>query len=645
MSYLKDREIWLSNVPTDNPPAGYVWVFIQNGVFVVRDSNGLDKIMATTTGTVTNATSASYVEYSNVASKPALISGSSQVSYTGLSHIPVGIVSGSAQVTYSGLTGIPSGIVSGSAQIVGYNVFATTGSNGFNGSQSITGSLTVTGQVVAQTLNVQQVTSSIVYSSGSNIFGNTLANTQQFTGSVSITGSLNTSIAAFGSAASLYLVSDGGVIKSRTAAQTLSDIAALPLAGGTLTGALNGTSAAFIKSDNSTTAIGSFAANNLSQQTEIWYGGVRMGGTNANVDLNLEPKGTGILAVASAANFSNRLNVTKADATSIIVANYDVNNRMEMSANGLNLVGGNPFYIKQAGGSNQFTITTTGNVGIGTDSPNDLMEIKSSTANQANYRLYNTFNDGAHSFGINWFRNYDSATNSQGAFINYARTGGSSGDLAFGTGTVSSGIIERMRITSGGDVLVNESAVSSQAEKFAVTATNLAAMFKTTGGAANNWAANFWNNATSGNNIFIEFGTETTYTGRGSIDYNRAGGLVRYNTTSDANLKNLIGDSDKQKSVDLLNSTKIREYSWKNDELNKPQIGVIAQELYETYKGAVSVGSDDELLGTEDYKPWSVDKTAFTFHLIAGFQEHERIIKEQQTLIESLKSRIEILEQ
>jgi hypothetical protein len=83
-----------------------------------------------------------------------------------------------------------NGVVSGSSQIVEYNVFATTGSNQFDGSQAITGSLTVTGQVVAQTLNVQQVTSSIVYSSGSNIFGNDLGNTQQFTGSVSVTGSL-----------------------------------------------------------------------------------------------------------------------------------------------------------------------------------------------------------------------------------------------------------------------------------------------------------------------------------------------------------------------------------------------------------------------------------------------------------------------
>ena len=148
-------------------------------------------VLGSITGAITgSATSASYVEYSNVANKPTLVSGSSQVTYSGLTGIPSGIVSGSSQVTYSGLTGVPAGIVSGSAQVTGFGIFATTGSNGFNGSQSITGSLTVTGQVVAQTLNVQQVTSSIVYSSGSNIFGNTLGNTQQFTGSVSVTGSL-----------------------------------------------------------------------------------------------------------------------------------------------------------------------------------------------------------------------------------------------------------------------------------------------------------------------------------------------------------------------------------------------------------------------------------------------------------------------
>ena len=48
----------------------------------------------------------------------------------------------------------------------------------------------VGGTLTAQTLIVQTVSSSIIYSSGSNTFGNSLANNQIFTGSVSITGSL-----------------------------------------------------------------------------------------------------------------------------------------------------------------------------------------------------------------------------------------------------------------------------------------------------------------------------------------------------------------------------------------------------------------------------------------------------------------------
>jgi hypothetical protein len=79
--------------------------------------------------------------------------------------------------------------------------YATTGSNIFVGNQTITGSIfgtgsltingciTATGQIVAQTINVQQVTSSIVYSCGSNVFGCSISNTQQFTGSLQVSGS------------------------------------------------------------------------------------------------------------------------------------------------------------------------------------------------------------------------------------------------------------------------------------------------------------------------------------------------------------------------------------------------------------------------------------------------------------------------
>jgi hypothetical protein len=55
---------------------------------------------------------------------------------------------------------------------------------------SYSDSFKVGGTLTAQTLIVQTVSSSIIYSSGSNTFGNSLANNQIFTGSVSITGSL-----------------------------------------------------------------------------------------------------------------------------------------------------------------------------------------------------------------------------------------------------------------------------------------------------------------------------------------------------------------------------------------------------------------------------------------------------------------------
>ncbi len=169
-------------------PSGTIKYYTQNSDLSVYATTGSNQFSGsqTVTGSLTvtggitgSVTTASYVEYTGVANKPTLVSGSSQV-------------------TYSGLTGVPAGIVSSSAQVGEYGVFATTGSNQFDGSQAITGSLTVTGQVVAQTLNVQQVTSSIVYSSGSNIFGNTLGNTQQFTGSVSVTGSLTSNGALTG---------------------------------------------------------------------------------------------------------------------------------------------------------------------------------------------------------------------------------------------------------------------------------------------------------------------------------------------------------------------------------------------------------------------------------------------------------------
>ena len=110
-----------------------------------------------------SAATASYVEYTNVANKPTLVSGSSQVTYSGLTGIPSGIVSGSSQVTYSGLTGIPAGIVSGSAQVTALGFASTGSSNTFQANQIITGSLFITQNlVVGGSSSIQYINSSVL---------------------------------------------------------------------------------------------------------------------------------------------------------------------------------------------------------------------------------------------------------------------------------------------------------------------------------------------------------------------------------------------------------------------------------------------------------------------------------------------------
>jgi hypothetical protein len=64
------------------------------------------------------------------------------------------------------------------------------GNTQITGSLNVSGSITTTGTITAQTLVVQTITSSIEYSSGSNIFGSQITNTQTFTGSVLVTGSI-----------------------------------------------------------------------------------------------------------------------------------------------------------------------------------------------------------------------------------------------------------------------------------------------------------------------------------------------------------------------------------------------------------------------------------------------------------------------
>ena len=97
-------------------------------------------------------------------------------------------LSGSLVITGS-ITTTGGITISGSILSASYSDTASF-SNNFRVLGNLTASTAlVTGTLTAQTLVVQTITASVEYSSGSNVFGNSLANTQTFTGSVFVTGS------------------------------------------------------------------------------------------------------------------------------------------------------------------------------------------------------------------------------------------------------------------------------------------------------------------------------------------------------------------------------------------------------------------------------------------------------------------------
>ena len=96
-----------------------------------------------------------------------------------------GVVSGSSQIigVLTSLNSVSSSLISKTGS------YATTGSNTFVGAQTFNNDITVLGAVNARQFNIGIISSSIMYTSGSNKFGDTGDDTHQFTGSVQVTGS------------------------------------------------------------------------------------------------------------------------------------------------------------------------------------------------------------------------------------------------------------------------------------------------------------------------------------------------------------------------------------------------------------------------------------------------------------------------
>jgi hypothetical protein len=247
------------------------------------------------------------------------------------------------------------------------------------------------------------------------------------------------------------------------------------------------------------------------------------------------------------------------------------------------------------GGTESMRITFSGDVGIGTSSPNAKLEIKAATASQRQLQLTH-FNstDG-------WYFTADDT----GGVLKTSRAGSS--DLNG----------EAMRIDSSGAVFVGGTGP--------IVYSKLLSQFD---GASNYGIVA--NDTSNGNNVgFMAFAINGNSTSGsiGTILRNGTANSVLYNTTSDQRLKENITEADA--ALGIVEKIKVRKYDWIEGKQHEDH-GFIAQELAEAVNGVVSKGK------TED-DMWAVDYGKLTPLLCKAIQE-------QQALITSLTARIAALE-
>ncbi len=121
----------------------------------------------------------------------------------------------------------------------------------------------------------------------------------------------------------------------------------------------------------------------------------------------------------------------------------------------------------------------------------------------------------------------------------------------------------------------------------------------------------------------------------GSINQT-SGSSVAYNTTSDERLKTNITPT--KYGLKQLKQIEVKDYYYKNDD-KTAQNGFIAQQLYKIYPFAVSPGGDDAKT-----QPWMMDYGKMTPLLVKSIQEQQTQIEAQQKLIDTLTKRLEALE-
>ena len=504
--------------------------------------------------------------------------------------------------------------------------YALTGSNYFSGSQVISGSITATGNITAQTLIIQTVTSSVLFSTGSNIIGSSLSNVQQLTGSVGITGSLaiNGTATVVGSGTANYVpkFTASGTIGNSSITDAANTYILINKNGSSITAPIlqivptTTTNSSLMQLDNAGAGTLYIGRQNSAGNSDLIgslgaYASV-LGHTGTqtlhlitNSLSRLSVDGSGIVGIGTITSTVNSLQKYLS-----ITDNYNVgiilNDTRAASAYEL-FMAGSVFYINY-GTSNKFNITAAGNVGIGTTSPTMTLSIrgdKQGDANEGQGQLlidgtpaYNASNgstlsaSGAGSVVI-----FRGKFNAAGSYTGFAAIAGSKenttdgnygGNIRFYTRTNGADDPgERMRIMSGGDVLVGTTTSGVLASANGITL-NAGGMIY-----ANSNNTHIFNRSTNSSGTIMQFRyNEATVVGTIAI----TSSTTSYNTSSDYRLKE---DLKEIKGLDKVSAIKVYDYKWKSS--NDRMDGVLAHELQEVIPYAVTGIKDGEDMQGVDY--------------------------------------------
>jgi hypothetical protein len=258
------------------------------------------------------------------------------------------------------------------------------------------------------------------------------------------------------------------------------------------------------------------------------------------------------------------------------------------------------------GATPRLLINPSGNVGIGTASPQHILQLNNSGANQTLMSITNSTSgsgaeDGFH-IGIG---------GSADAFVwNKENT-----HTAFGTNNT-----ERMRITADGNVGIGTTSPTLGRLQILNDSGNTNLYIQTNGAS---WA--FLNNhGNAGTQYFTDFRYNNTSIG--SITGNNTS--TSYTTTSDYRLKKDV--KPMFNAIEKVKQLKPVTYKWKLDNSNSQ--GFIAHELQEVFPEAV-VGKKDEI--DEDKKPkyQGIDTSFLVATLVKAIQE----LKEE---LDELKAKV-----